>query len=102
MRDLMIQALNFSLQQFEILGDHLLKRCPFLLIGVDIIISNFLDISDRIAGMHLLTLDMMLDAALCFADGARTSAGDAAADLDCSESVQTAQSVLLTIHSYYK
>jgi hypothetical protein len=98
----MIQALNLSLQQFEILCDHLLKGCSLLLIGVDIIISNFLDIPYCIAGMHLLTLNMMLDAALRFTDRARTSTGDAAADLNCSEGVQTAQSVLLTIHSYYK
>jgi hypothetical protein len=98
----MIQTLNFSLQQFEILRDHLLKRRTLFLIRIDIIISNFLDIPHCIAGMHLLTFNVMLDAALCFADGARTSAGDAAAYLNSSKGVQTAQSVLLAIHSYYK
>lgn len=57
-----------------------------------------MDVLDRIAGVHLLALEMVLDAALCLADRTRALASDAAADLDGAEGVQLAESVLLAVH----
>lgn len=71
----------------EVFPDHASQDLSLLFVRVDIIISDFLDILDRITRVHLLTLKMVLDAAFGLADGAGTLAGYAAADLDGAEGV---------------
>ena len=82
----------------EVLPDHAPQDLPLLFVGVDIIISDLLYVLDRITRVHLLALEVVLDAALGLADRAGALAGDAAADLDGAERVQLAESVLLAVH----
>ena len=96
----MIQALDLRLERLEVLADHASQDLPFLLVGVDIVVSDLLDVFDRIARMHLLALEVVLDAALGLADGAGALTGDAAADLDGAQGVQLAERVLLAVHGF--
>jgi len=56
---------------------------------------------DCIAGVHFLTFHVVLNAAFGFADGAGALADNAAAYLDSSECVQTAEGILFPFHLSY-
>lgn len=82
----------------EVFPDHAPQDLPLLFVGVDVIISDLLDVLDRITRVHLLALEVVLDAALGLADRTGTLAGYATADLDGAEGVQLAECVLLAVH----
>ncbi len=94
----MIQALDFCLEQLKVISDDLAEYAAFLVVGADEILGDLLDIFDGVAGVHLLVLVVVLDAALRLADRARTRACYAAAHHDGLEGVQATEGVLLALH----
>ena len=69
MGDLMVQGFYFCFECLEVLVDHFEKHVSFFLIGAHIFIGDILYILDGVACVHLFALQVMLDAALCLADG---------------------------------
>lgn len=86
----MVQTFYFCLEQLKILSDKFIEYPAFLLIGANEILSDLLYILDGVAGMHLLALAVVLDAALGLADWTCAGAGYAAPHLHRFEGVQPA------------
>lgn len=86
----MVQTLYFCFEQLKILSDEFIEYPTFFLIRANEILSDLLYIFDGVAGVHLLALAVVLDAALGFADRTCAGARDAAAHLNGLESMQAA------------
>ena len=94
----MIQTFDFSLESLEVLIDELSQSLSLFFVRTHVFVGYSLDILDGIASVHFLAFQVVLYATFGLADGTGTFTGNAAADLDGSESVQLAKSVLLPVH----
>lgn len=98
MTDLMVKAFDFCFECQKIIIYHFLKYGPFLHIVRSIVICDFLYVFDRITSVHFFAFEMVLYATFGFADGAGAATANAAAYLDCPQSVKLTQCCLLSLH----
>jgi hypothetical protein len=66
---LVVEGFHFSLEGLEVLIDHLEEDVALLLVGGGVLIGDLLYFADGVGGVHLLALQVVLDAALRLADG---------------------------------
>lgn len=86
----MVESLDFGLECLEVLIDHFEEDVAFFIVGGGVLIGDLLNFTDGVGGVHLLALEVVLDTALGLADGTGRAAGDATAQLNGSQRMQSA------------
>jgi hypothetical protein len=82
----------------EVISDLFLQYLSFVIVCSDKIFSYSLDVVDGVYIVHLITLLVMFDAALCLADSACTGTSNTAAYLNSSKSMEFTKDTLLGLH----